>query len=120
METTRSLARKHGVELVERLDALLPHVALDEVKLRQVLVNLLVNAVKFSPERGTVVLETLRDGDFLRVQVADQGAGIAPEDSAHIFELFGQGERGAAGGADSASGSTWSSASPSCTAATWA
>ena len=98
VETTRSLAQKRGVELVERLDPLLPHVSLDEVKLRQVLVNLLVNAVKFSPERGTVVLETLRDGDFLRVHVADQGAGLAPEDSAHIFELFGQGEHGARAG----------------------
>jgi signal transduction histidine kinase len=98
VETTRQLARKHGVELVEKLDPLLPHVALDEVKLRQAVVNLLVNAVKFSPERGKVVIETLRDGDFLRVQVADQGAGIAPDDSAHIFELFGQGERGTRAG----------------------
>jgi preprotein translocase subunit SecG len=40
-------------------------------------VNLLVNAVKFSPERGKVVLETLSDGDFLRVHVTDQGEGIA-------------------------------------------
>jgi signal transduction histidine kinase len=95
VETTRMLARKHGVELIEQFDPLLPHVALDEVKLRQALVNLLVNAVKFSPERGKVVLETLRDGDFLRIQVVDQGEGIAPDDSAHIFELFGQGERGA-------------------------
>jgi len=98
VETTRMLARKHGVELVEQLDPLLPHVTLDEVKLRQAVVNLLVNAVKFSPERGKVVIETLRDGDFLRIQVADQGAGIAPEDSAHIFELFGQGEHGARAG----------------------
>jgi signal transduction histidine kinase len=95
VETTRMLARKHGVELVERLDPLLPHVTVDQVKLRQAVVNLLVNAVKFSPGQGRVVIETLRDGDFLRLQVADQGGGIAPEDSAHIFELFGQGERGA-------------------------
>jgi signal transduction histidine kinase len=98
LETTRVLARKHGVELIELLDPLLPRVALDEVKLRQAVVNLLVNAVKFSPERGKVVLETLRDGDFLRIQVTDQGAGIAPDDSAHIFELFGQGEHGARAG----------------------
>jgi signal transduction histidine kinase len=98
VETSRSLAQKHGVELVERLDPLLPNVSLDEVKLRQVLVNLLVNAVKFSPERGTILLETLRDGDFVRIHVADQGEGIAPEDTAHIFELFGQGEHGARAG----------------------
>jgi signal transduction histidine kinase len=98
VETTRLLARKHGVELVEQLDPLLPHAALDEVKLRQAVVNLLVNAVKFSPERGKVVIETQRDGDFLRIQVADQGKGIAPDESAHIFELFGQGEHGARAG----------------------
>jgi signal transduction histidine kinase len=98
VETTRLLARKHGVELVEQLDPLLPHVTMDEVKLRQAVVNLLVNAVKFSPEHGKVVIETLRDGEFLRIQVADQGAGIAPDDSAHIFELFGQGEPGARAG----------------------
>jgi signal transduction histidine kinase len=98
VETTRLLARKYGVELVEQLDPLLPHVALDEVKLRQAVVNLLVNAVKFSPEHGKVVIETVRDGDFLRIQVLDQGKGIAPEDSAHIFELFGQGEHGARAG----------------------
>jgi signal transduction histidine kinase len=98
VETTRLLARKHGVEIVEQLDPLLPRVTLDEVKLRQAVVNLLVNAVKFSPERGKVVIETLRDGDFLRIQVADQGEGIAPDDSPHIFELFGQGERGVRAG----------------------
>jgi len=91
LETTRSLAQKHGVELAEQLDPELPHVALDEVKMRQVLVNLLVNAVKFSPEGGRVVLETMRDGEYLRVHVTDQGEGIAPEDATHIFELFGQG-----------------------------
>ena len=94
VETARSLADKHGVELAERLDADLPHVALDEVKMRQVLVNLLVNAIKFSSMGGRVVLETLRDGEFLRIQVSDRGEGIAPGDATHIFELFGQGTRG--------------------------
>ncbi len=98
VETTRLLAQKHGVELIERLDPLLPHVAMDEVKMRQALVNLLVNAVKFSPEHGKVVIETLRDGDFLRMHVTDQGEGVAPEDAAHIFDLFGQSARGAQGG----------------------
>jgi signal transduction histidine kinase len=93
VQTARSLAEKHGVQLAERLEDGLPDVSLDEVKTRQVLVNLLVNAVKFSPEGGRVVLETLRDGEYLRAQVSDQGVGIAPEDAPHIFELFGQGVR---------------------------
>jgi signal transduction histidine kinase len=94
VETTRGLAGKHGVELAERLAADLPPVQLDEVKMRQVLVNLLGNAVKFSPPRGRVELATSRDGDFVCVEVSDQGAGIAPEDAVHIFELFGQGRHG--------------------------
>jgi signal transduction histidine kinase len=98
VETTRAMAHKHGIELVERLEDGLPPVALDEVKMRQVLVNLLVNAVKFSPERGQVVIETSRDGDHLRVDVTDRGNGIPPEDATHIFELFGQGAHGAAAG----------------------
>ena len=96
VETTRTLAQKHGVELVEHFDSDLPPVELDEVKMRQVVVNLLVNAVKFSPENGRITIETLRDEDSLRIQVTDRGAGIAPEEATHIFELFGQGvhERG--------------------------
>ncbi len=94
LETTRTLGDKHGVELAGRLDADLPPVLLDEVKMRQVLVNLLANAVKFSPPRGRVELATSRDDGFVRIEVTDQGAGIAPEDTVHIFELFGQGRHG--------------------------
>ncbi len=93
VETTRALAAKQGIELVECLAASLPPVELDEVKMRQVLVNLLTNAIKFSPLGGRVLVATERDGDFLRVRVTDQGPGVAPEDAPHIFELFGQGVR---------------------------
>jgi signal transduction histidine kinase len=92
-ETTRALAARHGVELVEHLEPGLPAVVLDEVKMRQVLVNLLTNAVKFSPLKGRIVIATERDGDFVRILVTDQGQGIAPEDAPHLFELFGQGAR---------------------------
>ncbi len=98
VETTRALAAKRGVELEERLEAGLPDLSLDEVKVRQVLVNLLVNAVKFSPEGGRVRLETRRDGAFVRIEVTDHGPGIPPEDAAGIFELFGQGAQGADAG----------------------
>lgn len=93
-ETTRALAEKHGIELAERLETDLPPLLVDEVKMRQVLVNLLGNAVKFSPARGRVELASRRDGDFVRIEVSDQGAGISPDDATHIFELFGQGEHG--------------------------
>lgn len=97
-ETTRVAARKQGIELVEQLGEGLPALVLDEVKMRQVLVNLLGNAVKFSRRGDRVVLATSLDGDFLKIEVTDQGAGIPPEDATHIFELFGQGEHGERGG----------------------
>ena len=65
--------------------------SVDEVKLRQVIVNLIVNAIKFSPERSTITVTTDREPKYVRIEVSDQGPGIKPEEATHIFELFGQG-----------------------------
>ena len=94
VETSRNMARKQGVRLVVDLEGSLPQVPLDEVKMRQVLVNLIGNAVKFSPQGGTVTVRSSREPQYLRVEVADEGPGIAPDDATHIFELFGQGAPG--------------------------
>jgi signal transduction histidine kinase len=90
IETTRGMAQKFGV--VVQADVLdgLPALSLDEVKIRQVLVNLVVNAVKFSPRDVPVVIRARLDEAFVRVEVVDQGPGIAPDTATHIFELFGQ------------------------------
>lgn len=91
IETTRAFAARHRVRLAEQLGEALPPVSVDEVKIRQVVTNLLVNAVKFSPEGETVTLVTSRDGNWITLEVDDRGPGVAPETAAHIFELFGQG-----------------------------
>jgi len=57
-------------------------------RLRQVLSNLLANAVKFSPEGSTVVLSVHDDEHTLSIDVTDEGIGIPLEDQAHIFEDF--------------------------------
>ncbi|TVV73107.1 sensor histidine kinase [Sphingomonas solaris] len=54
----------------------------------QILVNLIGNAVRYSPEGGTLWVRCERAGQGARVIVADQGRGIAPEDQARIFEKF--------------------------------
>ena len=91
VETTRPMAERYGVTLATEFGGELPELMLDEVKIRQVVVNLLVNAVKFSPRGGTVTLATRRDGNFARLDVADHGPGVPAEQATQIFELFGQG-----------------------------
>lgn len=60
----------------------------DPLRLHQLLGNLLSNALKFSPEGGTVVLSVERDGPWLRWRVRDEGPGIAPTEQTRIFERF--------------------------------
>jgi signal transduction histidine kinase len=62
----------------------------DERKFKQVLLNLLTNAVKFTPAGGIVTLRTWIEGDWLVVSVRDTGIGIAAEDRAAIFKEFHQ------------------------------
>ena len=54
----------------------------------QIVVNLLTNAIRYSPEDGQVWIRTDREGDLAALVIADQGKGISPEDQARIFEKF--------------------------------
>jgi len=64
----------------------------------QILVNLIGNAVRYSPPGGMVWIRTEREGDLAVVVVADQGKGIAPEDHARIFDKFGRVDASEPGG----------------------
>ena len=66
----------------------LPPIAADPDKLRQVLVNLTENAIKYSPDGGRVEVRVQRAGQAMRFSVHDEGIGIAPAEQAHIFERF--------------------------------
>lgn len=68
----------------------LPAAYADEDKLRRILVNLLGNAIKFTPAGGTITLSVRRDGDTLIFSVRDTGEGIPKEDFERIFQKFGQ------------------------------
>jgi len=65
----------------------------DPVRLDQIIGNLLVNAVKYTPAGGTIRVGVKPDGDEAVLVVADDGIGMAPELAARAFELFVQGER---------------------------
>ncbi|MHB8057387.1 MAG: ATP-binding protein [Desulfuromonadaceae bacterium] len=66
----------------------LPRVMADQGRLEQVMVNLLENAIKYTPEGGSVRFSAEDDGDFVRVSVADTGIGIPFKDLPRIFERF--------------------------------
>jgi PAS domain S-box-containing protein len=65
-----------------------PPVYGDEQRIREALSNLIGNAVKYSPQGGTIFIGGRADGQWLTVYVADQGVGIAPEEHENIFERF--------------------------------
>lgn len=90
-EMVRMRAEKKGLAMRIEVDDRLPHyVRGDDKKLRQVLVNLLGNAVKFT-QHGTITLRVTRDdGSAIRFDVIDTGCGVAPEEQAKIFEAFYQ------------------------------
>ena len=60
----------------------------DPARLKQVIVNLLDNAIKYTPGGGRVRLSVQRDGDFALLEVADDGVGIPPEALPHVFKRF--------------------------------
>ncbi len=72
----------------------LPMVLSDERWLAHVLVNLIANAVKFTPEGGKVTVRARSTDESVEIEVVDTGIGIPPEDREKIFEPFRQGERG--------------------------
>jgi two-component system phosphate regulon sensor histidine kinase PhoR len=69
----------------------------DPTRIRQVVTNLLSNAVRYAGDRGPIDLEVRRAGDEVRVAVRDRGPGIAEAERARIFERFGQGRTGKRG-----------------------
>ena len=84
-----------GVEL--RFDAAdaPTHITADELRLKQVLLNLIGNAVKFTPEGGTVTVRAWTGGPEVIITVTDTGIGIAEADRSRIFDSFQQGTRSA-------------------------
>lgn len=86
----RPLARRKGLELVVEVKENLPLVPMDRTKIRQVLLNLLGNAVKFTPPGGRVALTVEQEADppQLVFRVEDTGIGIKEEHLGRIFEKF--------------------------------
>jgi PAS domain S-box-containing protein len=93
VDTLRGTADAKGVTLSCRLPADLPSAHADQTRLRQVLIILLDNAIKFTPDGGAVTIQARllqQDPRFLLLEVIDTGCGISPEISERIFERLYQ------------------------------
>jgi len=93
-QVTRSLkpqATRAEVALYSTLSDDVPALSIDPQRIKQVLSNLVANAIKFTPPGGTVTISSRRhDEHFEMISVEDTGYGIPPEDRQHVFERFYQ------------------------------
>lgn len=88
----KSQALKKSIALIDNNEAAVTNISADPRRLKQILVNLLTNAIKFTPDNGQVTLEVRTDPEQELVQfsVIDTGIGIAPDDLARLFTPFVQ------------------------------
>ena len=88
IEDVASLASSRGQTLVTELPPSLPQIHADEVRSRQIVMNLLNNALKFTPEGGHVLVRAREDESSLIVEVEDTGPGIPKKDQQRIFDPY--------------------------------
>jgi signal transduction histidine kinase len=87
-------AQKNEVELSLHVPKSMPTVVADEDRLRQVIINLIDNAIKYSPHRTPVRIEVTSNSKDAMLSVVDRGAGIPASELTHIFERFYRVEKG--------------------------
>ena len=97
-ERLRAQAERGGLSLKINTPPDLPEALADEEGVEKILVNLLHNAIKFTPPGGRVTISTKVAGDNILVSVADTGVGIPADDLPRIFERFYKADRARAGG----------------------
>jgi len=90
---TIASALEDGPQLSVTADPGIPEVSIDPMRIRQVIVNLVSNAIRYTPKEGNINVELHRLGNKLEISVSDTGPGISPEDLPHLFERFYRGDR---------------------------
>lgn len=87
------LLEEKKLRFVKELAPGLPERQLDPDRLNQILYNLITNAIRYTHPGTPILLKTEPAGDRVRLTIADEGPGIAPEDLDHIFEQFYRGDK---------------------------
>lgn len=90
IESVEPMAAAKEIEVTAELDETSPIVAGDPTRLQQIMWNLLMNALKFTPKQGHVHVVLRRNASQVDISVADDGCGIAPDFLPHVFDRFRQ------------------------------
>ena len=98
MAQMNPLAERHQVTLFQELSNDLPLIQVDKDRIRQTIINLVHNAVKFNKPGGKVKISTGHDANSIIVSVSDNGIGIPREDLPHVFERFYKADKARTGG----------------------
>jgi signal transduction histidine kinase len=88
VEIVRPLAENQGVEIRTEFDPEMPLLSLDKNRIKQVIMNLITNAVQASPPGNTVLVRTRRERDDVVLDLSDSGCGIKEENREKVFEPF--------------------------------
>lgn len=97
-------ARKKQIELHVNCPKNIGLITADEKRLKQAIINIIRNAINFTPEGGEITLSAKRKKDGLEIEIADNGIGITPENKSRIFQPFERAQVGNLGGQDNAPG----------------
>jgi two-component system phosphate regulon sensor histidine kinase PhoR len=89
---------RQQLSIKKELTSDLPSVRVDSERVKQVLVNLVHNAIKFTPPGGSITISSRYDDKYVSIEVTDTGTGISRNDLPHIFERFYKADRARSGG----------------------
>jgi two-component system phosphate regulon sensor histidine kinase PhoR len=98
IERMRLQAERSGLSIESRMEGELPSVQVDLPRIQQVLINLIHNAIKFTPPGGKISIVMSRENELILFRIADSGIGIPANELERIFERFYKSDRSRSGG----------------------
>jgi hypothetical protein len=91
VSTYQPIAQEKGIQLGYNLSAGLPAVSCLETSLRQIIINLLRNSLKYTPTGGEVMVRGTLQGEYVQLAISDTGIGLAASEIPRIFDSFYRG-----------------------------